>query len=875
MPTLYLVDATGLIHRAFHGIRGLQTRDGRPTNAIYGLTAMMRKFIKEMNPQKVALVFDAPGPTFRDEMFAEYKATRAPTDPALVQQFEPARKIARAMGFPCIEVAGVEADDVIATMAKAAVKEGYKVVIDSADKDLLQLVNKDIVARDTMRDRLYDIQGVIERMGVPPGKVIDFLAMVGDSADNVPGIKGIGQKSALELIATFGGLDEVYANLDQITGRRKALLEEGRQAAYLSKQLVTLKTDVELPVKLEQLQMRAPDFEALIQLLTEFEFRSILAEVKAEMGTGQADLFEQVPVVESKSQVDKPIVEVTTQAGADDFIKALGNTSHIAIAATFGTRNPVNPESLGVGFDLSDKIYVLRPASYNPSLFQSISKQLSSKPFSAAPYKELSQLFAAHNSVMLLPSFEPTIASYLLYSDRSSHTLESVFLSEFDQGLSNAPDGDLSKIAKMAQAVSQLSLKLEPQIKTFGLEKLLLDVEIPLARVLGEMERSGVPVARDVLEQLSMVLGQDVQGLEKDIIVAAGVPFNPNSPKQLADVLFSRLNLPVIKKTKSGPSTDVSVLEELAGMHPVPELILEYRSLAKLKGTYADALAGLVNPDTGRIHTSYNQMVTSTGRLSSSSPNLQNIPIRTEAGRKIRSAFVAAEGTEFISADYSQIELRVLAHLSKDQSLIEAFTQGADIHARTASKIFHVAQELVTADMRRTAKVVNFGLLYGMGAFRLGRDLKIPRGEAERLISDYFNAFPMVKVFLDKTVEDATKQGFVFTETGRRRSASGLVATNKLEQAATKRMVLNMPIQGLAADIIKIAMVRLRQALIDQNLDARIVMQVHDELVLESSTACGDQVAKLLKTTMEGAYSMSVPLVVSVERGSIWSELHG
>ena len=299
----------------------------------------------------------------------------------------------------------------------------------------------------------------------------------------------------------------------------------------------------------------------------------------------------------------------------------------------------------------------------------------------------------------------------------------------------------------------------------------------------------------------------------------------------------------MIKKTKSGPSTDVSVLEELAGMHPVPELILEYRSLAKLKGTYADALAGLVNPDTGRIHTSYNQMVTSTGRLSSSSPNLQNIPIRTEAGRKIRSAFVAAEGTEFISADYSQIELRVLAHLSKDQSLIEAFTQGADIHARTASKIFHVAQELVTADMRRTAKVVNFGLLYGMGAFRLGRDLKIPRGEAERLISDYFNAFPMVKVFLDKTVEDATKQGFVFTETGRRRSASGLVATNKLEQAATKRMVLNMPIQGLAADIIKIAMVRLRQALIDQNLDARIVMQVHDELVLESSTACGDQVA--------------------------------
>jgi len=408
-----------------------------------------------------------------------------------------------------------------------------------------------------------------------------------------------------------------------------------------------------------------------------------------------------------------------------------------------------------------------------------------------------------------------------------------------------------------------------------GLRALLDDVEIPLARLLGEMERTGVPVDRDALARLSVELGHDVQRLEKAILDAAGVPFNPNSPRQLADVLFGKLQLPVIKKTKTGPSTDVTVLEELADRHPVPALILEFRSLAKLKGTYADALAGLVHPVTGRIHTSYNQAVAATGRLSSSDPNLQNIPIRTDAGRKIRAAFVAARGTEFVSADYSQIELRVLAHLSGDASLIEAFREGRDIHARTAARVFRCAEADVTPDMRRTAKVVNFGLLYGMGPFRLARDLKITQAEAKKIIDDYFGAFPRVRAFLDGTLEAARTTGFVSTLTGRRRSAEGINASKHLERAAAERMALNMPIQGLAADIIKIAMVRLRERLLDAGLDARIVLQVHDELVLEAAEGQGDAVAALLRDTMQGAYPLAVPLAVEEGRGRVWSELHG
>ncbi len=879
--TVYLIDASGLIHRAFHAIKGLRTRAGVPTNAVHGLAAMLRKFVKDRQPERCAVVFDAGRETFRSEMFADYKATRPPTDPDLAVQFEPARRLAAALGFPCVEVEGFEADDVIATLAVAARRVGWDVVIESADKDLFQLVGDGVTAHDPMRDRVYDPTGVVQKMGVPPSRIIDYLALVGDASDNVPGVPGIGAKGAVELITAFGGLDDIYARLDQVADRKRAALEAGREAAALSRRLVTLRTDVPLPLGLDDLVPRPPDRAALVALLTELEFRSMLVEVQAEGGGGQADLFAQMPAVGAvtgESVVADPVappIEPVDDTGRRALLAAMERADKVALAASFGARDPVGPACLGLGIAVDDATFVVRPGAVEDAFLGDLAGLLGRRPFVAAHAKEIGQVFAARGVVLPLPAFDPVLASYLLHAERDGHGLETVSLAELGRPLPGPQEGATQAIADRARAARDAAALLEPRVRTQGLHALMADVEIPLARLLGEMERTGVPVDRAALGRLSVELGHDLQRLEKAILTAAGAPFNPNSPKQLAEILFGKLQLPVIKKTKTGPSTDVTVLEELADRHPVPALILEYRGLAKLKGTYADALAGLVHPTTGRIHTSYNQTVAATGRLSSSDPNLQNIPIRTDAGRKIRAAFVAAPGTEFVSADYSQIELRVLAHLSGDESLIEAFREGRDIHARTAARVFHVSEADVTSDMRRTAKVVNFGLLYGMGPFRLGRDLKIPQAEAKRIIDDYFGAFPRVRAFLDGTLESARTTGFVSTLTGRRRAAEGILATKHQERAAAERMALNMPIQGLAADIIKIAMVRLRDRLRDAGLDARIVLQVHDELVLEAAEGQGDAVAALLRDTMQGAYPLSVPLAVEVGRGRVWSDLHG
>jgi DNA polymerase-1 len=879
--TLYLVDASGLIHRAFHAIKGLRTRAGVPTNAVYGLAAMLRKFAKDHDPARCAVVFDAGRETFRNEMFADYKATRPPTDPDLAVQFAPARRIAEALGFPCVEVDGFEADDVIATLAVAARRAGMDVVIESADKDLFQLVGDGITAHDPMRDRVFDAAGVVDKMGVPPERIVDYLSLVGDASDNVPGVAGIGAKGAAELINAFGGLDDIYARLDEVPQRKREALAAGRDAAMLSRRLVTLATDVSLPLGLDDLARRPPDRDALVALLTELEFKGLLNEVLAECRAGQADLFAAVPVADGAIGGAAAVppgpapVEVGDGGGLAGVLGAIADAPAVALAASFGARDPVRPACLGLGIAAGDATFVLRPDTLADADLAALADALARRPFVAAHSKEIGQVFAARGARMPLPAFDPVLASYLLHAERDGHALETLSLEEMGRPLPGVGDGSVDAVAARARAARDAADLLAPRIDGQGLRALLDDVEIPLARLLGEMERTGVPVDRDTLARLSVELGHDVQRLEKAILDAAGVPFNPNSPKQLADVLFGKLQLPVIKKTKTGPSTDVTVLEELADRHPVPALILEFRSLAKLKGTYADALAGLVHPVTGRIHTSYNQAVAATGRLSSSDPNLQNIPIRTDAGRKIRAAFVAAPGTEFVSADYSQIELRVLAHLSGDASLIEAFREGRDIHARTAARVFRCAEADVTPDMRRTAKVVNFGLLYGMGPFRLARDLKISQAEAKKIIDDYFGAFPRVRAFLDGTLEAARTTGFVSTLTGRRRSAEGINASKHLERAAAERMALNMPIQGLAADIIKIAMVRLRARLLDAGLDARIVLQVHDELVLEAAEGQGDAVAALLRDTMQGAYPLAVPLAVEVGRGRVWSELHG
>ncbi len=880
--TLYLVDASGLIHRAFHAIKGLRTRAGVPTNAVYGLASMLRKFVRDNRPERCAVVFDAGRETFRNQMYADYKATRPPTDPDLAVQFEPARRIAETLGFPCVSVDGFEADDVIATLAIDARRAGLDVMIESGDKDLFQLVGDGVTAHDPMRDRVFDPAGVIEKMGVPPERIIDYLALVGDASDNVPGVPGIGAKGAVELINAFGGLDDIYAHLDDLPPRRRDALEAGRESAVLSRRLVTLATDVPLPLGLGDLTPQPPDRAALVALLTELEFKGLLKEVLAEGGAGQADMFSAATdgsLDEEVTPQDVPAVDPPIEVGAegdrDAVIRAVEGAGSVALAASFGSRDPVRPACLGLGIAADSDTFVLRPGELDDAFFVALAKALGGRTFVAAHSKEIGQVFSARGVAMPLPVCDPVLASYLLHAERDSHALETVSLEELGRPLPGPQDAAADAVAARARAARDAADLLAPRIEAQRLRSLQDDVEIPLARLLGEMERTGVPIDHEALGRLSIELGHDLQRLEKSILDAAGVPFNPNSPKQLAEILFGKLQLPVIKKTKTGPSTDVTVLEELADRHPVPALILEFRSLAKLKGTYADALVSLVHPVTGRIHTSYNQAVTATGRLSSSDPNLQNIPIRTEAGRKIRAAFVAVPGTAFVSADYSQIELRVLAHLSGDESLIEAFRDGRDIHARTAARVFGCSESDVTTDMRRTAKVINFGLLYGMGPFRLGRDLKIPQSEAKRIIDDYFGAFPRVRAFLDQTLDAARTDGYVTTLTGRRRTADGINASKHQERAAAERMALNMPIQGLAADIIKIAMVRLRDRLLEQRLDARIVLQVHDELVLECAETQADRVADLLCDTMQGAYPLSVPLAVEVGRGRVWSDLHG
>ncbi len=935
--TIHLIDASGLIHRAFHAIRPLRTSKGLPTNALFGLASMLRKFVREQRPDRVVVVFDAGRETFRNAMYGDYKANRPPADPDLVPQFPYARRLAEAMGFPVLEVEGYEADDVIATLAARARAADMEVVVESGDKDLLQLVGPGVTARDPMRDKVYDRDGVIGRLGVPPEGVRDYLALVGDASDNVPGVAGIGDKGAAELVNAWGTLEGVYAHLDGLTPRKRDALVAGRDSAFLSRDLATLRIDVPLPEASgdPSLQtMQVPDRDGVIALLTELEFRQMLAEFLAErpgvfVGTSgsaagvvpsavpsaaqpadvggkalvaqppvpssgdgakalppswsQDDLFATVPasLPAAATSAAAPVLDTKPIVAGidipwDDVLLRVAVADRPAVVALFGARDPVAPNVNGIGVAVSDREAVVwHPAEAPEGFVARLASALRDRSAGFAGSKELHQVFAAAGGDPGLPAFDPVLASYLRNAERESHSLDTLALELLGTSLPPATDASPNALALRAGAARLVRAPLEADLAAAGLARLLADVELPLARVLAEMERTGVAVDRAALARLSVDLATDLQRLEKRILDAAGMVFNPNSPKQLADVLFGKLQLPVVKKTKTGPSTDVTVLEELSDKHPVPALILEYRSLAKLKGTYADALGNLIHPRTGRIHTSYNQAVAATGRLSSSDPNLQNIPIRTEAGRKIRAAFVSGPGLEFVSADYSQIELRVLADLSGDESLVDAFRRGVDIHARTAARVFHCDESAVTPDQRRTAKVINFGLLYGMGAFRLGRDLKIPMAEAQHVIDDYFGAFPSVRRYLDSTLTLARTDGFVTTASGRRRPIEGIHATHRTERAAAERMAQNMPIQGTAADIIKIAMVRLRDRLLADGLPARLVLSVHDELVLETREGTGDAVAAVLREVMENAWPLSVPLAVEVGRGHVWSVLHG
>ncbi len=887
-PTLYLVDASGHVHRAFHAIRGLRNSRGMATNALYGLATMLRKFQKERKPEFVAVVFDAGRETFRNEMFAGYKANRPPAPDDLVVQFPYARRIAAALGFRVFEVPGFEADDVIATLTRWACERGMDVVIESGDKDLFQLVGEGVVVHDPMRDVTYDREGVVGKIGVPPERVREYLALVGDSSDNVPGVRGIGEKGAAELIARYGTLEALYEHLEEVAPRKREALETCRHEAFLSRDLVTLKRDVPLDVEVEALRPREPDRAGVLALWTELEFRSLVDEMRLDQpGAQAAESVVGAPGAETGARGGDHAVETRQgvrfeEVSAGDAARVsrrLREAERLAVVMEFRGRDPVRPDVVAVGVALSGDEVLVMDAGAALAPDAGFAEVL---PRACVPdYKQVWQAVRAarggRGDEVPLPAVDPLLAAYVVHPERESPTIGALSLQLLGESLPPATDTSCEAVARRAAAAWRVAPLIEAQVRGAGLWGLLSDIEIPLSRVLGDMETTGVRVDREVLVRLSRELTQEIQRLEADIVRRSDYgPFNPNSPKQLADLLFGKLGIQPPRKTKTGPSTDSAVLEQIADdprALGIPRLILQYRSLTKLKSTYADALGGLIRPETGRIHTSYNQTVAATGRLSSSDPNLQNIPVRTPEGLKVRGAFVSDDGYEFLSADYSQIELRVLAHLSGDEALSEAFRQGADIHARTAARVFRVPEEAVTPDRRRFAKTINFGLLYGMGAFRLARDLRIEQAEAQRFIADYFAAFPRVKEYLEGVVEAARREGVVQTITGRRRAIEGLNDRNHNVRSAAERMALNTPIQGSAADIIKVAMVRLRERLRASGLDARMVLQVHDELVLEVREGQTTEAGRLVKEVMEGAWVLDVPLVVDLKVGRRWSEM--
>lgn len=883
-PVLFVVDASGHLHRAFHAIRNLRNSRGMATNALYGLATMLRKFRREHQPEYAVVVFDAGRETFRNEIYPEYKANRPRAPEDLVVQFPYARRIATSMGFKVLEVQGFEADDVIATVTQRARERGFDVVIISGDKDLFQLVDDHVRVHDPVGDVLYDREGVARKIGVPPEHVRDYLALVGDSSDNVPGVRGIGEKGAAELIGKYGPLEALYERLDEIAERKRSALEAGRRDAYLSRELVTLRRDVPISEDVETWRTRDPDPEEAVALWKELEFRSFIDEM-AEAHRARGGSLDGSA---ANGDGGRGLIEVVSQGVRLTVVESgeAANVSHrlreadrVAIHAEFRGRDPVVPDAVGVAVAISgeEALWIKGNGAFQPEygLAEVLGRAC------VPDYKRVWQAFEAARDGgapgVGLPAMEPLLAAYVVNPERESPSIGGLSLEVLHEPLPAPTDTSPEAAGRRAVAAWRLAPLLERRVRENGLWDLLVGIEIPLSRVLGEMERVGVRVDRGVLVALSRDLAQQIQRLEAEIVRIAGRgPFNPNSPKQLADLLFGTLGIPPPKKTKSGPSTDSAVLEQIADdprALGIPRLVLQYRSLTKLKSTYADALKDLIRPDTGRIHTSYNQTVAATGRLSSSDPNLQNIPIRTPEGLKIRGAFISADGYEFLSADYSQIELRVLAHLSKDEALIEAFRHGADIHARTAARVFRVRESEVTSEMRRFAKTINFGLLYGMGAFRLSRDLGIGQAEAQRFIDDYFAAFPRVKEYLESVVETARRTGHVRTLTGRRRIIEGLNDRNHNVRTAAERMALNTPIQGSAADIIKTAMVRLRERLLAKHLDAKMVLQVHDELVLEVCKEQVEETGRDVAEIMETAWMLDVPLAVEMRRGEVWSDM--
>jgi DNA polymerase-1 len=910
---LVLVDGSSYLYRAFHALPPLTTSKGMPTGAVKGVLNMLKSLRKQYPDSLFAVVFDAKGGTFRDAMFAEYKANRPSMPDDLRVQVEPLHASVKALGYPLLCVEGVEADDVIGTLARSAAAQGRPVIISTGDKDMAQLVDGHITLVNTMTGSVLDVAGVHEKFGVGPEHIIDFLALMGDKVDNIPGVPGVGEKTAVGLLTGIGGgLSDLYANLDKvpalaIRGAKTlpAKLEEHRDAAFLSYELATIKVDVPLDVEVDALVCGEPDREALQALYTEMEFKSWVAEVQRDAARAGEDV---APVEEPAAKVEPKYETILDQARFDAWLEKLRQAPLFAFDTETTGLDAQKAQLVGLSFAVAphEAAYVPLAHDYEgaPAQLDRETVLLALKPLLEDPAKAKVGQNAKYDINILANgspaiemrgvAYDTMLESYVLNSTATRHDMDSLaqkylghttiaFEDIAGKGTKQLTFNQihLDKAGPYAAEDADITLRLHQALQarlaqTPSVQPVLMDIEMPLVPVLAKIERQGALVDAALLQVQSGELGVKMAELELRAYELAGEEFNLGSPKQLGSILYDKLGMPVLSKTAKGqPSTAEAVLDELALLgYPLPEVLMQYRSLSKLKSTYTDKLPGQINPRTGRIHTSYQQAVAATGRLSSSDPNLQNIPIRTAEGRRIRQAFIASPGYKLLAADYSQIELRIMAHLAKDEGLLHAFRNDLDVHRATAAEVFSVALEDVTTDQRRKAKAINFGLIYGMSAFGLAKQIGVDRKQSQDYIDRYFARYPGVLAYMERTRAQAAEQGFVETLFGRRLYLPDINAKNPALRKGAERTAINAPMQGTAADIIKRAMVNVDNWLSESGLDARVILQVHDELVLEVREDLVQQVKDEIRQYMSQAAQLDVPLLVEAGIGANWDEAH-
>ncbi|KPK16095.1 MAG: DNA polymerase I [Nitrospira bacterium SG8_3] len=853
---IYLIDGSSYIYRAYHAVRHLSTSQGLPTNATFGFTNMLLKLLAEQGPEYMAMAFDAKGPTFRHEMYDAYKANRPPMPEDLVVQIPYIKQVVAGMNIPSLELPGYEADDIIGTLVRAAEGKGFRVVMVTGDKDFKQLISRSVSMWDPMRDRTIDYASLKEESGLEPSQWVDVMALAGDTSDNIPGVPGIGEKTATQLIKAFGTMERLFQSLEKVTQTKlRENLTRFHDQAILSRRLVAINTEVPLSVKASSFKVSAPDSQKLAELFKILEFRKLQQRFPIQGGLSKKDY---------RAIVDDEALK--------SLIRELDKAKCFAVDLETTAKDPMKASIVGISFAHRPNQAVYIPLHHSAGTQLEPDKTLARlKPLlvdtMVASYL-LNPTLRAHNLEMIAAEYlNHTMITYEEVTGSGKHQIGFDQVSIQDAVPYACEDADITLMA---------SEVLGPKLQEVGLERLFQEVEMPLIPVLLDMEMSGVCVDRARLQSISKDFDRQLHQIQERIYAIAGEEFNIQSHQQLGRILFEKLNLPLQKKTKkkTGYSTDVEVLTTLSVEHELPALVLQYRSLAKLKSTYADALVDLIHPETHRIHTSYNQTITATGRLSSSDPNLQNIPVRTEEGRMVRAAFVPRKDWTMVSADYSQIELRLLAHYSQDPILVKAFQQDQDIHTRTAAEVFQLFPSMITPEMRRQAKVINFGIIYGMGPFRLARELGISQKMARTYIEHYFATYVGVKQFIDETIEKARKVGKVTTLLGRHRWLPDILSKNRTAREFAERTAVNTPLQGTAADLIKLAMIQVYQALNQKRLRAKMLLQVHDELVFEVPPEEVERVQGLVRSIMEGVYELTVPLKVDVKTGSNWAEVH-